>query len=122
MTVDEQSCAAVLTIRKAIVERFRCSPTIAFSLFLSLRFHDLMAFIFVFTCLFLHVCFYMPVFTSLFFQACFFMPVFTSLFDALFHHNLATAAIGKAHDVDATLGGLLNLHAVDGVDGDRSVG
>lgn len=84
------------------MERFRCSPTIAFSLFLSLRFHDLFVFIFVFTCLFLHACFYI-------------------LFEALFHHNLAAAAIGKAHDVDATLGGLLNLHAVDGVDGDRSV-
>ena len=62
---------------------------------------------------FLHACFYKPVF---------FMHVFTSLFEALFHHNLAATAIGKAHDVDATLGGLFNLHAVDGVDGDRSVG
>ena len=75
MTVDEQSCAAVLTIRKAIVERFRCSPTIAFSLFLSLRSHDLMVFIFVFTCLFLHVYFYMRAFTSLFFHACFYILV-----------------------------------------------
>lgn len=81
-----------------------------------------MAFIFVFTCLFFHACFHMFAFTSMFFHVCFYMPVFTSLFEALFHHNLAAAAIGKAHDVDATLGGLLNLHAVNGVDGDRSVG
>ena len=81
-----------------------------------------MVFIFVFTCLFLHACFYMFTFTCVLLQACFFMHVFTSLFEALFHHNLAAAAIGKAHDVDATLGGHLNLHAVYGVDGDRSVG
>ena len=62
---------------------------------------------------FLHACFYMHVF---------FMDAFTYFLEALSHHNLATAAISKAHDVDATLGGLLNLHAVDGVDGDRSVG
>lgn len=79
-----------------------------FLCFLSLRFHDLLVFIFVFTCVLLH--------------ACFFMHVSTCLFEALSHHNFATAAISKAHDVDATLGGLLNLHAVDGVDGDRSVG
>ena len=50
------------------------------------------------------------------------MHVFSCFLEALSHHNLATAAISKAHDIDATLGGLLNLHAVDGVDGDRSVG
>ena len=72
---------------------------------------------------FVHACFYMHVsIMHVFFMHVFFMHVFSCFLEALSHQNLATAAISKAHDVDATLGGLLNLHAVDGVDGDRSVG